>query len=117
MKLLFTVLFACFGRAAVQAKNAGPVMTFETASIDYGTIDKRANPIRKFKFTNTGNEPLLIKAARPSCVCVKASYLKEPLMPGENAFIEANYDTQRVGNFNKTNNTHTLMIKGETKAP
>ncbi|MFN8344322.1 MAG: DUF1573 domain-containing protein [Spirosomataceae bacterium] len=125
MKLLFTAFFACFTWAVARVQTGDPVMTFEVTAIDYGIIDKGANPIRKFKFTNTGNEPLIIKSAKPSCSCVKAIYPQAPLMPGESALVEANYDTQQLGNFiktitittNETESTHTLTIKGETKLP
>ncbi len=100
-------------------------MTFEVTTVDYGTIEKGSEKMRKFKFTNTGNEPLIIKSAKGSCGCVVPNYPQEPIMPGESANIDVNYDTNRVGNFNKTvtlttnetEATHTLTIKGEVKAP
>ena len=104
---------------------AGPVMTFEVTSIDYGTLDKGGDPVRKFKFTNTGNEPLIIKSAKGSCGCLVPKYPQEPIMPGESNVIEARYDTQRVGMFTKTitlttneyPDTHTLTVKGEVRPP
>src|SRR5688572_18813503 len=61
----------------------GPEMTFEATTIDYGTIDQGANPIREFKFTNTGTEPLLITSAVGSCGCTVPSFSREPVKPGE----------------------------------
>ena len=100
-------------------------MTFEVTTIDYGLIDKGANPVRHFKFKNTGNEPLIIKSAKGSCGCLVPTYPQEPIMPGESAQIDLRYDTQRVGNFsktatlttNETESIHTLSVKGEVKAP
>ncbi len=100
-------------------------MTFEVTTLDYGTIEKGADPHRKFKFTNTGNEPLIIKSAKGSCGCLVPTYPQEPIMPGESANIDVRYDTQRVGMFtktatlttNETESTHTLTVKGEVKAP
>lgn len=120
---LFILSFIAFG--AMAAKAQGPVMTFEVTTIDYGKIEKGADPLRHFKFTNTGNEPLIINSAKASCGCTVPTYPQEPIMPGESANIDVRYDTQRVGNFNKqvtltTNeesSTHTLTIKGEVKAP
>jgi hypothetical protein len=119
---IFAFVLGCTFAANAQTAN-GPVMKFETTSIDYGSIDKGADPIRKFKFTNTGNEPLIIKTAKGSCGCTVPTYPKEPIMPGESNVIEVRYDTQRVGAFNKsvtlttneTSDTHTLTIKGEVK--
>ena len=127
MKQFFFVLsFLAFGAMAAQAQAAsGPVMTFEVTTVDYGKIEKGAEPVRHFKFTNTGNEPLMIKSAKASCGCTVPTYPMEPIMPGESANIDVRYDTHRVGPFSKqvtltTNETeaaHTLTIKGDVKAP
>jgi len=124
MKQILSILaFVVLGAFSIQAQ--GPVMTFNVTTVDYGTIEKGADPIRHFEFTNTGNEPLIIKSAKGSCGCTVPTYPQEPIMPGEKANIDVRYDTQRVGNFNKTvtlttnetEATHTLTIKGEVKAP
>lgn len=125
-KVLAILAFAFVGAfyAAAQTQS-GPVMTFDVTTIDYGNIDKGADPVRKFKFTNTGNEPLIIKTAKGSCGCTVPTYPKEPIMPGETNVIEVRYDTQRVGAFTKTvtlttneaTDTRMLTIKGEVKAP
>jgi hypothetical protein len=127
MKQVLSILaFVVVGSfyASAQTTN-GAVMTFDVTTIDYGNIEKGGDPIRKFKFTNTGNEPLIVKNAKGSCGCTVPTYPKEPIMPGESNVIEVRYDTQRVGAFTKTvtlttneaSDTHTLTIKGEVKAP
>ena len=83
-------------------KVGGPVMTFEKTEIDYGTIALGADPLRHFKFKNTGTEPLVIKNARGSCGCTVPQYKKEPVAPGETSEIEVRYDTQRPGAFSKS---------------
>ncbi len=108
---------------AEPAKSSGAVMTFEVVEIDYGTIDQGSDPLRIFKFTNTGTEPLIIKTAKGSCGCTVPTWPKEPIMPGESNKIEVRYDTQRVGPFSKrvtieTNEdigTRALSIKGEVR--
>ncbi len=124
MKQVFSILaFVLVGAFCATAQSSGAVMTFESTTVDYGTIEKGGDPIRKFKFTNTGNEPLIIKTAKGSCGCTVPTYPKEPIMPGESNVIEVRYDTQRVGAFTKTvtlttneaKDTHTLTIKGDVK--
>lgn len=97
---------------------------FDSEKIDYGTIDKGADGVRNFKFTNTGNAPLLITAAKGSCGCTVPQYPKEPIMPGQTANIEVKYDTNRVGAFTKyvtlttnakNNTSPRLQISGEVK--
>lgn len=125
-------LFAMVGMAQQEAAPAqqqqpaeGPVMTFETTEIDYGTIEKGSDPLRVFKFKNTGTEPLVIKNARGSCGCTVPKWPKEPIMPGEEGVIEVRYDTNRIGPFTKTVTIttneaverHILRIKGKVVSP
>ena len=128
-KLLFSIV-AILGLAinfatAQQAPMAGAVMAFEKKEIDYGTIKQNSDPLRKFKFKNTGTEPLVIKNAKGSCGCTVPNYKKEPIMPGETSEIEVRYATDRVGGFTKTITVETneaggtpqvLTIKGEVLA-
>ncbi|MBK8919925.1 MAG: DUF1573 domain-containing protein [Saprospirales bacterium] len=125
MKKVLAILAFAFAGALYAQAQSGPVMTFDVTTIDYGNIEKGAEPLRRFKFTNTGNEPLIIKTAKGSCGCTVPTYPKEPIMPGESNVIEVRYDTQRVGAFTKTitittneaTDTRMLTIKGEVKAP
>ena len=127
MKQVLTLLaFFLLGSFAVNAQNAtGPVMTFPVSTIDYGKIEKGSDKVRKFSFTNTGNEPLVIKSAKGSCGCTVPTYPQEPVMPGETKTIDVSYDTNRPGAFTKTvtletneaTPTHTLTIKGEVLVP
>lgn len=112
-------------KPAVIATN-GAKMTFETTTVDYGTIEQNSNGVRTFPFVNDGTEPLIIKHAKGSCGCTVPKYPKEPIMPGESAVIEVRYDTKRVGPFSKNVRLTTnvkeqpimLYIKGTVnKAP
>ena len=140
MKNIFVLLLACFSVLAVQAQDAeqaapaeleaapsttaaGPEMVFESSEIDYGTIAQNSDPLRVFRFTNEGTEPLVITAAKGSCGCTVPSYPKEPILPGESATIEVRYDTKRIGPFQKTvtlttneaEGQHILRIKGKVE--
>ena len=125
-KVLAIFALALVGTFTLTAQTSnGPVMTFDVTTIDYGTIDKGSDPLRKFKFTNTGNEPLIIKTAKGSCGCTVPTYPQEPIMPGETKTIDVSYDTNRPGVFtktvtlttNETPESHTLTIKGEVIVP
>ena len=72
MKKVLSILtmLALVAVVAKAQKVGGPVMTFEQTEIDYGTIAQGSDPLRKFKFKNTGTEPLVIKNARGSCGCL-----------------------------------------------
>ena len=104
-------------------EEAGPAMTLETTEIDYGVIEQNSEPLRVFKFTNTGNEPLQITHAKGSCGCTVPKWPKEPIFPGETSQIEVRYDTKRIGKFfkrvtlttNESVGKRVLQIKGEVK--
>ncbi len=108
---------------ASAATASGPSMIFESSEIDYGTIAQNSDPLRIFKFTNEGTEPLIIKGAKGSCGCTVPVWPKEPIAPGEASSIEVRYDTKRVGPFQKTvtlttneaEEKHVLMIKGKVE--
>jgi hypothetical protein len=98
---------------------------FAQTEINYGKIEKGADGVRVFKFTNSGAAPLIISNAQGSCGCTVPTYPKEPIMPGASAEISVKYDTQRVGQFTKyvtlttnaLNNTSSrLTISGEVMA-
>lgn len=98
----------------------GPVITFESLVIDYGTIAHNADGYREFKFTNTGSEDLIIASCAGSCGCTVPECPKEVYAPGESGTVKVKYATDRVGQFTKnvtvnsnaTNGTITLTIKG-----
>ncbi len=102
-------------------KDGGPVMEFESMEVQYGVIDQHSDPLRKISFTNTGDEPLVIKNCKGSCGCTVPIWPKEPIMPGESADIEIRYATNRLGKINKTvkittnegSKPHVLKVLGE----
>ncbi len=110
---LFAFVLCAYLATAQTAEPAtqvdGPVFTFEEMVIDYGEIDQGSDPFRTFHFTNTGNEPAIIKTAKGSCGCTTPSWPKEPIMPGEASEIQVRYDTNRVGPFTKTVKLSTNM--------
>ncbi|HQU59691.1 MAG: DUF1573 domain-containing protein [Phaeodactylibacter sp.] len=108
-------------QVVAETEQDGPVMAFETETVDYGVIEQGSEPFRVFKFTNTGNAPLIITNAKGSCGCTVPTYPKEPIGPGESSEIKVRYDTNRLGKFTKrvtlTTNVGTeqkmLTITGE----
>lgn len=83
-------------------EDGGPFMEFESLTVDYGVIDQHSEPLRILKFSNKGDEPLVITNAKGSCGCTVPLWPKEPIMPGETSEIEIRYATNRVGPFTKT---------------
>ncbi len=97
-----------------EAPADGPVMTFEEKVVNYGEIEQNADPYRYFRFTNTGNAPLIITSAKGSCGCTVPTYPEEAIEPGEGGEIKVRYATNRIGPFRKTV-TLTTNMEGEGK--
>ena len=86
---------------AVQAQNKAKI-EFKQETIDYGEINKGADGIRVFEFTNTGNAPLVISDVKSSCGCTVPEKPDAPIAPGATGQIKVKYDTKRVGPIRKT---------------
>lgn len=121
MKHLVTILLVSFISFGALAQDKIAKIEFEQTTIDYGTIERGADGVRVFKFTNTGDAPLIISDVKSTCGCTIPKKPKEPIMPGQTGEIEVKYDTKRVAPIRKTvtviSNANTptvaLKIKGD----
>ena len=84
-------------------------MVFENSEHDFGEIqDKGGKVSYKCSFKNDGDEPLLILSVKPSCGCTTPNWSKNPIKPGEEGFIIAQYNPRgRPGVFRKSLNVVT----------
>ncbi len=71
----------------------GPVMKFEKETHDFGKIKAGDKITYEFKFTNTGNSPLIISDARASCGCTTPVWPHTPVKPGESAGIKVTFNS------------------------
>ena len=72
----------------MQAMNALPTtIRFERDTLQSGTIRYGEKRKVTFRFTNTGQTPLLLRDVRPSCGCTGAEWEKRPVAPGETGEI------------------------------
>ncbi len=121
MKNLVAILFVGLMSVGVFAQEKVAKIEFKTDTIDYGTIEKGADGIRVFEFTNTGNAPLIISDVKSTCGCTVPKKPEAPIMPGQTGEISVKYDTNRVNPIRKTitviSNADTptvaLKIKGD----
>jgi hypothetical protein len=114
--LFILFLFSASATVISQDKKAdGPQLTFQDESHDFGTIKEGIIAEFNFKFTNTGNQPLILMDVRPSCGCTTPDWSKEPVQPGKTGVIHVKYNSAgRPGKFNKSI-TVTTNIPNETK--
>jgi Protein of unknown function (DUF1573) len=102
MKHLITILCISLISLSVNAQEKVAKIEFKTDVIDYGTIEKGADGVRVFEFTNTGEAPLIITKVKSTCGCTVPSWPKEPIMAGKTGKITVKYDTNRVMPIRKT---------------
>ncbi len=115
-------LISTGGQSAFAQTKKGPGVKFDKDVYDFGKVEKGQIAKYKFKFTNTGNEPLVLTSVRASCGCTTPTWSKEPVMPGESGYVEAAYNSNvGHGTFTKSitvqsnvkDQTQVLYIKGE----
>jgi len=121
MKKLITILFIGLISFSINAQDKVAKIKFKTDTVDYGTIEKGADGLRIFEFTNTGDAPLIVSKVTSSCGCTVPKWSQDPILPGKTGEIQVKYDTNRVNPIRKTitviSNADTptvaLKIKGE----
>ncbi|MCB0531298.1 MAG: DUF1573 domain-containing protein [Saprospiraceae bacterium] len=74
----------------------GPVtaIKYEDATYDFGVADEGTVVKHIYKFTNTGDEPLIISNARGSCGCTVPTWPKQPIPPGGKGEINVEFNTK-----------------------
>ena len=96
------------------AEEKAPVLTFEEASHDFGTIGEMdGNADHVFKFVNTGNAPLSVTRVTASCGCTRPEWTQAPVEPGKEGVIIISFNPRgRLGNFNKSATVYTNEESG-----
>ncbi|WP_420602445.1 DUF1573 domain-containing protein [Flagellimonas sp.] len=86
-----------------EAQKQLPIMSFEKSEHDFGTIAQGAAQETVFKFTNTGNAPLIITNASSSCGCTVPEYPKNtPIAPGDSGELKVKFNGSGQNQVTKT---------------
>lgn len=106
-----------------EVKPEGPLPSFEFAEEDhdFGEIKEGDVVEHVFKFTNTGDAPLIISSATASCGCTVPVWPKDPIPVGEEGEIQVRFNSaKKPGMQTKTititANTYPKMNKLRIKA-
>ena len=80
-----------------------PVLEFDRSEHDFGEMEARTNVETVFKYTNTGEAPLVITNISSSCGCtIPKDWSREPLAPGESGKFTVKFNGTGNGNVTKT---------------
>jgi len=121
--LLFTLILGVSVATNAQTKPAE--FKFEKELHDFGKIALNKAATVEFKFTNVGDQPLILTKVETTCGCTVPEYTQTPVKKGESGVIKVTYNpTGAAMPFSKsitiTSNAKTttkvLYIKGETVA-
>jgi hypothetical protein len=118
LSLLILLAFACRNSNAKQPQMTADLQNqihqIDTANytniqwidsvVNIGEIVKGNKVKIIFHFKNTGDKPLFIASARPSCGCTVADYTKDAILPGNQGTITAQFDSNHAwgGSVRKT---------------
>lgn len=81
--------------AATETKPEGPLpaFKFERLEYDFGQIKEGEKVAYTYKFTNTGEAPLIVQSVQPSCGCTAPDWSKEPIAVGATGFVKVEFDS------------------------
>ena len=81
---------------AAEQKPEGPLpaIEFEKMEHDFGNVAEGKKVSFTYKFKNTGQAPLIIQGAQPSCGCTAPDWSRNPIPVGGTGFVTAEFDTK-----------------------
>ncbi len=83
-------------------KSGMPEFNFEKELHDFGQLVDGEKVSYSFKFTNSGDAPLIISNAKGSCGCTVPNWPRNPIAPGESGSIDVTFNSSgRSGKQNK----------------
>ncbi len=121
---LCAVIIGFVAFTAMQTDNKAE-FKFEKETHDFGKIPQGTPVSVDFKFTNTGEEPLIISNVESTCGCTVPKYTNTPVLKGQTGIITVTFNAASVQpSFAKAvtikSNARTpiklLYIKGEVTA-
>jgi hypothetical protein len=111
MKWLLIFLIGAFTFVQIKAQDAsliqGPAITWELLSHDFGDIVQGDKVDYTFKFTNTGDQPLVLTNVEVTCGCTTPKgWPRDPIIPGGKGELTVAFSS--AGKFGRQNKVVTV---------
>jgi hypothetical protein len=111
MKRLFllAIVFALAATGFAQTSKAtGAAITWDKSTYDFGDIVQGEKVEHTFKFTNTGNQPLIITNIQVTCGCTTPKgWPRDPIAAGAKGEVTIAFNS--TGKLGKQNKVVTVM--------
>ncbi|MBB6464027.1 DUF1573 domain-containing protein [Flammeovirga kamogawensis] len=92
--LFFTLLLSLIAFTVSAQDSAGPIVTFQESTYEFGDIHQGDVVEHIFKFTNTGDAPLVITNVTTTCGCTAPKWPKEPIAVGDEGEIIVRFNSR-----------------------
>ncbi len=79
-------------RSATPPAGSGPRLTFDSLVHDFGVVSDTRTYSAGFRFTNTGDETLVISEVKPACGCTVPTLSRTTFVPGDGDVIAVEFD-------------------------
>lgn len=107
----------------IKAEKNPTTISFDSTTIDMGSLVLYQPKEVEFRFINAGKNPLVIHTVRASCGCTTPKWPKKIILPGKTGTIQITYNAASLGIFRKSINVYanvnqspiSLEIYGEVK--
>jgi Protein of unknown function (DUF1573) len=95
----------------------GAAISIEKPTFEFGTIYEGDKVQHAFKFTNSGNKPLIITNVEVTCGCtVPKGWPRDPIMPGDRAELQVQFNSAgKVGKQSKVVTIVSNSVTGNTQ--
>lgn len=91
---LLVSVVSVYAQSTTTASQNGPVLTWDKSTHDFGNMVQGDVVEHTFKFTNTGNEPLVITNVQVSCGCTTPKgWPRDPVMPGGKGELTVSFNS------------------------
>ena len=109
-RIFFLILMVGIAASGIaqSVKTNGPAITWEKSTFDFGDIVQGDKVEHTFKFTNTGNQPLIITNIQVTCGCTTPKgWPRTPIAAGAKGEVTIAFDS--AGKLGKQNKVVTVM--------
>ena len=111
--ILLLQIQAATAQDTLNQKVNGAYITLEEQMKDAGDIYKDETLDAIFKFTNTGDQDLIIKNVITTCSCTSREYTEGPIAPGKSGEIKVHFDSSKQDKIGRQNKVITIISNAQ----